>query len=122
MSDSAAEPAPDSRAVRIRRAPKLGAFAVLGIVVGAIVGLVVGLAFPDSDSLSRGQGTGIALAFAVPSALALSLLVYVVLDWRSRRRAGSAQAEVAVLSPEPPAAEPAGAESAPPEPGQVGAP
>ncbi len=77
--------APDQ--VRIRRAPRVPIFLVLGAVLGAVVTLVVTLSRPIDPSVGFGPLYGYFLLYGVPAGLVVGGLVAVLLDRVASRRA-----------------------------------
>jgi len=80
--------------VRIRRAPRLPVFLVLGAVVGALATLIATAAFGHVDpKVGFGATFGYFCVFGVPAGIALGALVGLLLDRRSQRRARIITAE-----------------------------
>ena len=96
MSDGAAAASTrDSLAeVRVRRAPRLPVFLVLGAVVGAIVTLIVTATVGHVDPrVGFGATFGYFCLYGVPTGIVLGALVGLLLDRRSVRRARVVTAE-----------------------------
>jgi MFS family permease len=80
--------------VRVRRAPKIAVFLVLGAALGILAALILTFAFngtadasPNTGfEYSQGQVFGFLLLGCVPVGIALGGLVALILDRRSRRR------------------------------------
>jgi hypothetical protein len=80
--------------VRIRRAPRLPVFLVLGAVVGVIATLIITAAVGHVDpKVGFGATFGYFCVFGVPAGIALGALVGLLLDRRSQRRARIITAE-----------------------------
>ena len=79
--------------VRVRRAPKISVFLVVGAAVGVIVAMILTFAFDGSTEkspntgliYSQGQVFGFLLLVCVPVFLALAAVVALAFDRRSRR-------------------------------------
>lgn len=96
--------------VRVRRAPRLPVFLVLGAVLGAIVTLVVTATVGQVDpKVGFGSTYGYFCVFGVPAGIVVGALVGLVLDRRSQRRARVVTAERAQV--ETPGLEPAQADA-----------
>jgi hypothetical protein len=97
-------PAPDPDApitqARIRRAPRLPVFLVLGVVLGVIAALVTTAAGNLDPKVGFGATFGYLCIWLVPLGLALGALVGVVLDRLSARRARLVTVERARVAPE----------------------
>ena len=80
--------------VRVRRAPKISVFLLLGAAVGLLVAMILTIAFdgtagasPNTDlEYTQGQVFGFLALIFVPVGLALAGILALVLDRRSRRR------------------------------------
>jgi hypothetical protein len=80
--------------VRIRRAPRLPVFLVLGAVVGAVATLIATAAFGHVDpKVGFGATFGYFCVFGVPAGIALGAVVGLLLDRRSQRRSRIVPAE-----------------------------
>ncbi len=86
--------APAIREVRLRRAPRLPIFLVLGAVVGAIVTLIVTASAPADPKIGFAATYGYFCVFGVPAGIVLGALVGLVLDRLSIRRARIVDAEL----------------------------
>lgn len=90
-----------SRAVRVRRSPKIGVFLALGLVLGLIAAFIVTVATSDDGRYSVAQVFAyVALIFA-PAGAAVTGLIAVVLDRISVRRARIATADLETIRHEP---------------------
>jgi NhaP-type Na+/H+ or K+/H+ antiporter len=93
--------------VRVRRAPRLPVFLVLGAVVGAILTLIATATIGHVDPKVGFAATfGYFCVFGVPAGIALGALVGLLLDRRSQRRARVVSAEYELVE-SPPAEAPA---------------
>lgn len=80
--------------VRLRRAPRLWVFLLLGAVVGALVTLAVtGIGTVD-EKVGFAASYGYFCLVGVPAGIALGALVGLLLDRRSSRRARTVTAEL----------------------------
>jgi hypothetical protein len=87
--------------VRLRRAPRLWVFLLLGAIAGAIVTLIVTSLAPADPKIGFAATYGYFCLFGVPAGFALGALVGLLLDRRSVRRARTVTAELErVDSPE----------------------
>jgi hypothetical protein len=85
------EPQPDEAQVertevRIRRAPKLGVFVVIGALVGMLTTLILTSQFPADPEVGFAASFGFFLLFGVPAGVALGAAVGLIIDAVSRRR------------------------------------
>lgn len=83
--------------VRIRRAPKLSVFLVLGAFLGALVTLILTSQFTADPAVGFAATAGYFLLFGVPAGIALGAAVGLILDAVSRRRAKTVTAEREVV-------------------------
>jgi NhaP-type Na+/H+ or K+/H+ antiporter len=92
-SDPVVTVSPDT--VRIRRAPKFGAFIVVGALVGFLVTLALTAAFPIDANDPVGFIAYLAYfeLFGIPVGAVLGAVLAIVLDAVSRRRARQAEVE-----------------------------
>jgi hypothetical protein len=92
--------------VRVRRAPRLPVFLVLGAVVGAIVTLIVTSTVGHVDPKVGFAATyGYFCLYGVPAGIVLGAVLGLALDRRSQRRARIVTAErEQVVAPEVPEA------------------
>lgn len=80
--------------VRVRRAPRLPVFLVLGAVLGAIVTLIVTVTVGEVDArVGFGATFGYFCLYGVPAGLVAGALVGLLLDRRSQRLARIVTAE-----------------------------
>jgi hypothetical protein len=80
--------------VRVRRAPRLSVFLVLGAIVGAIATLIVTATLGHVDpKVGFGATYGYFCVFGVPAGIVVGALVGLILDRRSQRRARVVRAE-----------------------------
>lgn len=88
------EPAPNTvTEVRLRRAPRLWVFLLLGSVVGAVVTLIVTSLAPADPAVGFAATYGYFCLFGVPAGFVIGALVGLLLDRRSTRRATLVTAE-----------------------------
>lgn len=81
--------------VRVRRAPKITVFLLLGAALGVLLALILTFAFngtaetsPNTGfEYSQGQVFGFLLVACIPIGIAVGAVVALILDRRSRRRA-----------------------------------
>lgn len=79
--------------VRVRRAPKISVFLLVGAALGVLVAMILTFAFDGSTErspntgliYSQGQVFGFLVLICVPVGLALAGLVVLAFDRRSRR-------------------------------------
>lgn len=79
--------------VRVRRAPKISVFLVLGAAVGVLVAMILTFAFDGTSEASPNTGVeysqsqvfGFLVLVCAPIGLALGGIVALILDRRSRR-------------------------------------
>ncbi|MDB5726780.1 MAG: hypothetical protein JWQ16_3534 [Novosphingobium sp.] len=83
--------------VKIRRAPKVSVFIILGALVGAIVTVIVTSAFPADPSVGYLATVGYFLLYGVPFGIVVGAVVAIVLDRVSSRRARSITVERTVV-------------------------
>jgi NhaP-type Na+/H+ or K+/H+ antiporter len=77
----------DSAEVRIRRAPRIPVFLVLGAVAGALVTLILTASFPADPTVGFGALFGYFAIYGVPAGVVLGALVALIVDRVSTRRA-----------------------------------
>lgn len=77
----------ESEQVRIRRAPKLSMFLVVGGALGVIVALVLTSAFEIDPAVGFGATFGYLALYSIPMFIVVAALLALLLDWRSSRRA-----------------------------------
>jgi hypothetical protein len=78
---------PERSEVRIRRAPKLGVFLLIGAVVGTIVTLILTSLFPADPAIGFGATFGYFLLFGAPAGAVLGAVVGLIIDRVSVARA-----------------------------------
>jgi hypothetical protein len=94
------------REVRLRRAPRLPIFLVLGALLGAIVTLIVTASQPADPKIGFAATYGYFCVFGVPAGIVFGALVGLVLDRVSVRRSRVVNAELEqVEAPAAPAEE-----------------
>lgn len=87
--------------VRLRRAPRLWVFVLLGAVVGAIVTLIITSLSEADPKVGFAATYGYFCLYGVPAGIVLGAVVGLLLDRRSSRRALTVTAELErVESPE----------------------
>ncbi len=92
---------PEKTEVRIRRAPKLGVFLLIGAALGAIVTLVLTSLFPADPNIGFAASFGYFLLFGAPAGAALGALVGLVIDRISVARARTVTVEREVVADAP---------------------
>jgi hypothetical protein len=92
---------PDTTEVRIRRAPKLGVFLLIGAALGAVVTLVLTSLFPADPNIGFAASFGYFLLFGAPAGAALGALVGLVIDRISVARARTVTVEHEVVGDAP---------------------
>ena len=91
---------PERSEVRIRRAPKLGVFLLLGAVVGALVTLVLTSLFPADPAIGFAASFGYFLLFGAPAGAALGAIIGLIVDRVSIARARTVTVEREVVGDE----------------------
>ncbi|CAN5315945.1 hypothetical protein BH09ACT1_BH09ACT1_00420 [soil metagenome] len=91
----------ESADVRIRRAPKIPVFLVLGGVVGAVVTLIVTALFPADPSVGFAALYGYFVLYGIPIGVVLGAIVAFGFDRASERRAANVTAELTTVDPLP---------------------
>jgi hypothetical protein len=100
--------------VRLRRAPRLPVFLLVGAVFGAIVTLIITGLHPADPKIGFAATYGYFCVFGVPGGIIVGALVGLVLDRRSQRRSRVVGAEhERVATPEDPQPEPDAPTSSP---------
>ena len=79
--------------VRIRRAPKLGVFLLVGAAVGALVTLVLTSLFPADPAIGFAATFGYFLLFGAPFGAVLGAVVGLIVDRVSIARARTVTVE-----------------------------
>jgi hypothetical protein len=90
--------------VRVRRAPRLPVFLVLGALLGAIATFIVTATVGQVDPKVGFAATfGYFCLYGVPAGVVAGAMVGLLLDWRSQRRARvvAAEHERVAATPEP---------------------
>ncbi|MDZ4045758.1 MAG: hypothetical protein U1E32_08275 [Rhodoglobus sp.] len=85
--------------VRVRRAPKFGAFMVVGGGLGAIVTLVLTSLFPSDPNVGFIALFAYFCLYGIPAGVVLGALVALILDRRSSKRARTVAAEHESVEP-----------------------
>lgn len=88
--------------VRIRRAPKLPVFLVIGALLGAIVTLILTSMFPSDPKVGFAASAGYFLLFGIPAGLVLGAAVGLIIDRVSIARSRTVTVEHEVVSKAPP--------------------
>ncbi len=86
--------------VRIRRAPKLGIFLLLGAVVGALVTLILTSLFPADPAIGFAASFGYFLLFGAPAGAVLGAVIGLIIDRVSVARARTVTVEREVVGDE----------------------
>jgi hypothetical protein len=93
------EVAEETEKVRIRRAPKLSVFMVLGAFVGFLVTLFVTRLFPSDPSVGFPATFGYFLLYGIPAGFVLGATVGLIIDAVSRRRMRTVTMQREVVGP-----------------------
>ena len=91
---------PERSEVRIRRAPKLGVFLLVGAVVGSLATLILTSLFPADPAIGFAASFGYFLLFGAPAGAALGALVGLIIDRVSIARARTVTVEREVVGDE----------------------
>jgi hypothetical protein len=91
---------PERSEVRIRRAPKLGVFLLVGAVLGTLVTLILTSLFPADPAIGFAASFGYFLLFGAPAGAALGALVGLIIDRVSIARARTVTVERQVVGDE----------------------
>jgi hypothetical protein len=83
--------------VRLRRAPKLGVFLLLGAVVGALATLILTSLFQPDPAIGFAASFGYFLLFGAPAGAAVGALVGLIIDRVSLTRARTVTVEHEVV-------------------------
>lgn len=86
-------PEPETREATMRRAPKLGAFLVVGAGLGAFVTLILTSLFPADPNVGFAASYAYFLIYGIPAGLAIGAVLGLAFDRRSRRRARTVMVE-----------------------------
>lgn len=93
---------PQPTDVRVRRAPKFGAFMVVGGGLAAIATLIVTALFPSDPAVGFVALFAYFCLYTIPLGVVLGALVALILDRRSSKRAKTVSVErESVEAPEP---------------------
>lgn len=92
---------PETDQVKIRRAPKFGAFIAVGAVAGFIATLILTSLFPTDPSVGLPATVAYFSLYGVSAGVVLGALVALILDRRSSKRAKSVSAVHEEVVPEP---------------------
>lgn len=103
---------PDVREATVRRAPKWGAFIVVGMVLGLFVTIVVTTAFPADPAIGMTMTVLVVGIFGVSFGAAIGAVLALIADRVSSRRARRVTVERGEVAPEPAPQPDPGAESA----------
>jgi hypothetical protein len=87
------QPQHQSADVRVRRAPKFGAFMVVGGGLGAIVTLILTSLFPSDPSVGFIALFAYFSLYGIPAGVVIGALIALILDRRSSKRAKTVAAE-----------------------------
>jgi hypothetical protein len=93
--------------VKIRRAPKLPVFLVIGAFIGALVTLILTSLFKVDPHVGFAATAGYFLLFGIPAGLVLGAAVGLILDRVSIARARTVTASREIVGEPPQPAEPA---------------
>jgi multisubunit Na+/H+ antiporter MnhG subunit len=85
---------PLRRQVRVRRAPKVGVFLLIGAVLGALVAIVAVNVTPPDATVPRIQTIGFLILLLAPVGALLLGVVALVLDRIAERRARTVEVEL----------------------------
>lgn len=88
---------PERSEVRIRRAPKLGIFLLLGAVLGTLVTLILTSLFPADPAIGFAASFGYFLLFGAPAGAVLGAVVGLIIDRVSIARARTVTVEREVV-------------------------
>jgi len=87
--------------VKIRRAPRIPVFLILGALLGFVVTLALTASFPTDLTVGFPATFGYFLLYGVPAGVVLGGLVAIILDRASNRRAKTVSMEHTVVEPLP---------------------
>lgn len=87
------EPALERAEVTVRRAPKFGAFLVVGALIGFLATLIVTSLYPADPTVGFSALLGYFSLFGVTFGVVAGAIIGIVLDRRSQRRARVVEAE-----------------------------
>jgi len=92
---------PSTTEVRVRRAPKFGAFIAVGALVGFIVTLALTSLFPVDPNVGVGPLVAYFSLFGVSAGVALGALVALLINWRSNKKTVTLEAVREEVAPAP---------------------
>ncbi len=93
------EPQPELDQARIRRAPKIPAFLIVGGGLGAIATLILTSLFPADPNVGFGALFGYFALYGVTAGVVLGAVLAIILDRASARRARMVAVEREVVPP-----------------------
>ncbi len=79
--------------VRVRRAPKFGAFIVVGAGIALIATLIVTALFPSDPSVGYATLVAYFSLFTIPAGVVIAAVIALIVDRRSSKRAKTIAAE-----------------------------
>jgi len=88
---------PDRTEVRLRRAPKLGVFLLLGAVLGALATLILTSMFTPDPAVGFAASFGYFLLFGAPAGAVLGAVIGLIIDRISLARSRTVTAEREVV-------------------------
>ena len=94
MGDNRGVSDPETRQVKVRRAPKFPAFIIVGGGIGAIVTFVLTNLFPVDPNVGFGALFGYFALFGVAAGAVLGALLAIILDRRATRCAREVDVEI----------------------------
>ncbi len=106
MSSDSGDERPTS--ARLRRAPRIGVFLVLGGVIGLIATLIVTSQFEADPSVGFVASFAYFCLFGIPAGVLVGAIVALILDAVSRRRMRTVAVESQYVEPDPAAGPEAG--------------
>jgi len=83
---------PQEEEMRVRRAPKLAPFVLVGVAVGLVGTLLVTSLYPADPSVGFAVLAGYFSLYGVTAGLVLGIVVWLIFDRRSKREEKSARA------------------------------
>ena len=98
-----AEPQGQRDQVTVRRAPKVGAFMVVGGALGFFITLLATMLTPQNpeSGASLAELVGYFSLFGITFGVTAGALIALGFEWRSRRRATVLEAEREIVDPDP---------------------
>lgn len=85
---------PQRRQVRVRRAPKVGVFLLIGAVLGALVAIVAVNVTPPDETVPKIQAIGFLVLLLAPVGALVVGVLALVLDRIAERRARTVEVEL----------------------------